>query len=224
MSINSESVVTTSFCLASSRSASRVVVVRTTASPHPTSIYIRRRSFFYFSIAKTPSPYTDTNFSPISGSNEQQLPGTQLPHPPFVRYTDAQICRAAVAVAAHPLRSRWTLACPAQGRGGVARVRASHLRAPAAGAAPLSLACPLLHVPFPAQARYPNPLDSSRSSPCARPLASAAARPRTQASGALLPHAAFPQLALRPARAAAHPASSSTTCLRGGRPLASRPD
>jgi hypothetical protein len=111
-------------------------VVRATASPHPTFIYICRRSFFYFSIAKTPSLYTDMNFSPRSESHEQQLPGTQLPHPPFIRYTDAQICRAAVAVAvpdaAHPLRSPWTLAHPAQCRSSIARVRASALRAPAA--------------------------------------------------------------------------------------------
>jgi hypothetical protein len=99
-----ESIAATLFCLASSRSAPRIASAA--ASPHLTSIYIRKCSFFYSPIAKTPSLYIDTNFSSRSGSHEQ------LPHPPFVRYTGAQINRAAVAVAL-----LWMLARPAQCRG-----------------------------------------------------------------------------------------------------------
>jgi hypothetical protein len=96
----------------------------------------------------------DTNFSPRSGSHEQRLLGTQLPCPPFVYYTDAQICRAAVVVvvpdAAHPLRSRWTLVRPAQCRGSVAcfsltcHCSFAQRPAPATRAARLASASPLL--------------------------------------------------------------------------------
>jgi hypothetical protein len=51
------------------------------ATPH---LYLYRAS----------SLYTDTNFSPGSGSREQQVPSTQLSHLLFVRYTDAQIYKS----------------------------------------------------------------------------------------------------------------------------------